>query len=368
LSQPNQTEPATPRRKEKAREKGQIPRSRELSSALALLAGVLLMGVWGKTQAGQWEEMFRQLLEIGFSGKLGDGTQALKIAGAAVLWTTFPILALAWVVAIMGNVAQGGLVFASTPLSPNFSRINPAENLKKIFSPAGVSSVLKSLVPFSVLLYLYFAMLARDWDQLGHASHFAPPLTVSWLMSRCWEILWKAGLVFLAWGGVDYMLQRFDFNRQLRMSHQEIREEHKEVEGSPMVKGRIRKLQLQMRRRRMLQEVAQATVVITNPEHYAVALKYVPEEDPAPVVVAKGRNLFAQQIKQQARWREIPMVEDPPLAQALYRAAEVGQAIPEKLYRAVAEILAFIYRAQAALMQANARTTSATGASPAPGV
>ncbi|HWP85514.1 MAG TPA: flagellar biosynthesis protein FlhB [Terriglobia bacterium] len=359
MSQHHRTEPATPRRKEKAREKGQVPRSRELSSALALLAGVFLLGGWGRSQIGEWKELLERFLDMGSSGDLGNGMELVNLTGSAVLWATLPLLLLSWAVAVLGSVAQGGLVFAAASLAPSGARLNPAENLKRAFSMAGWSNVLKSLLPLGVLLYLFLAMLARDWEQLGRAARLEPQLSTSWLLSRCWEILWKSGAVFLIWAGVDYFLQRFHFHRQLRMSHQEIREEQKETEGSPLVKGRIRRLQHQMRRRRMLQDVAKATVVITNPEHYAVALKYVPEETPAPVVVAKGRNLLAQQIKQQARWRDVPLVENPPLAQALYRAAEVGQAIPEKLYRAVAEILAFLYRAQAARPPAGGRPAAA---------
>jgi len=153
-------------------------------------------------------------------------------------------------------------------------------------------------------------------------------------------------LVFTLWAGFDVLISRLNYERQLRMTRQEVREDFKEMEGHPAVRGRIRRLQREMRRRRMLRDVARATVVVTNPNEYAVALEYQPEVMPAPVVVAKGRNIFAQKIKSEARWYGIPLVENPPLAQALYRATEVGQAIPAKLYTAVAEILAFIFRTQ----------------------
>jgi flagellar biosynthetic protein FlhB len=153
-------------------------------------------------------------------------------------------------------------------------------------------------------------------------------------------------LVFILWAGFDVLMSRLNFERQLRMTRQEVREDFKEMEGHPAIRGRIRRLQREMRRRRMLRDVARATVVVTNPNEYAVALEYKPEAMAAPVVVAKGRNLLAQKIKREARWHGIPIVENPPLAQALYRAAELGQAIPAKLYTAVAEILAFIFRTQ----------------------
>jgi flagellar biosynthetic protein FlhB len=166
------------------------------------------------------------------------------------------------------------------------------------------------------------------------------------MLTRIFEIAWKGGLVFVLWSGFDLLLARMNHERQLRMSRQEVREDFKETEGHPAIRGRIRRLQREMRRRRMLRDVARATVVVTNPNEYAVALEYKPETMAAPVVVAKGRNLLAQKIKHEARWHGIPLVENPPLAQALYRATEVGQTIPANLYTAVAEILAFIYRTQ----------------------
>ena len=162
-------------------------------------------------------------------------------------------------------------------------------------------------------------------------------------------------MVFILWSGFDVLMARFNFERQLRMTRQEVREDFKEMEGHPAIRGRIRRLQREMRRRRMLRDVARATVVVTNPNEYAVALEYKPESMAAPVVVAKGRNLLAQKIKRKRAGMESPIVENPPLAQALYRAAEVGQAIPAKLYTAVAEILAFIFRTQRMMARAPSR-------------
>jgi flagellar biosynthetic protein FlhB len=196
------------------------------------------------------------------------------------------------------------------------------------------------------VLYLTLAIIVRDWGQILHMSRVSVRSSLVWMLARIFEISWKGGLAFALWSGFDVLLARFNFERQLRMTREEVREDLKETEGHPTVRGRIRRLQREMRRRRMLRDVARATVVVTNPNEYAVALEYQPETMAAPVVVAKGRNLFAQQIKREARWRGIPMVENPPLAQALYRATQVGQAIPAKLYTAVAEILAFIYRTQ----------------------
>ena len=164
--------------------------------------------------------------------------------------------------------------------------------------------------------------------------------------SRVFEIAWKSALVLLVWSVLDYLFERRHFSSELKMSRQEVADEYKETEGNPIIKGRIRRLQRQMRRRKMLDDTKRASVVITNPTEYAIALEYRPDMA-APVVVAKGRNLLAAQIKEIARWQNIPMVENPPLAHALYRNVEVGQSIPAKLYAVIAEILAAVYRAQA---------------------
>jgi flagellar biosynthetic protein FlhB len=201
-------------------------------------------------------------------------------------------------------------------------------------------------LPAAYLVYLGFTLISGEWNKILRACFLTPRASSTWLFELAYGLAWKAGLVFAVWFLFDYMLERLSYERQLRMSRQEIRDEAKETEGNPMVRSRLRRLQRQMRRRRMLKDVARATVVVTNPAEYAVALEYRVQEMPAPVVVAKGMRLLAQRIKREANWHGIPIIENPPLAQALYRTVEVGQAIPAKLYAAVAEILAFIYRLQ----------------------
>ncbi len=239
-------------------------------------------------------------------------------------------------------------------MAPNLERMSPTKKLGEMFSIAALTPPAKSLIPFSVLLYLGVSMLARDWELLLRAAHMPMGEIGEFAYRRAFEISWKSTLVLLLWAGIDYLLQRQKLARDLRMSKQELRDEYKETDGNPTVKARLRRLQRQMRRRRMLKDVEHASVVVTNPTHFAVALEYRPEMS-APVVVAKGANLLAEQIKQVARWHEVPIAENPPLAQALYRGAEVGQAIPAKLYVAVAEILAFIYRAQMRVQRAGGR-------------
>ncbi len=345
MADESRTEQATPRRRQKAREKGQVARSRELPSALALLTLTLL--VWWQAEVWrlQWREFLARTLPLPSSDMKAYVTLLQRTAMLAIRWGAPPLL-LSWLIAAGGVVAQGGFVFAPAALSLNPAKLNPASNLSRLFSLGSLRGLLKSLLPAGYLLYLGVTLISAEWVKILRSCFLTPRAASAWLFELAYGLAWKAGLVFAVWFLFDYLLERLSFERQIRMSRQEIREEAKETEGQPMVRSRLRRLQRQMRKRRMLKDVAHASVVVTNPTEFAVALEYRPEEMPAPVVVAKGQHLLAQRIKREANWHGIPIIENPPLAQALYRSVEVGQAIPAKLYAAVAEILAFIYRLQ----------------------
>ena len=347
MAESDRTEEATPHKRAKAREKGQIARSRELPTALALTAIVMVLDWYAKTFVAEWRTFFAQTLAMAHSSSFGSFLYVMQKTTQVTAYWVVPCLFLGVALSVVGNIGQGGMVFATEALTPDVGRLNPAANVKKIFSIGGLGNLLKSLVPMTVIAYLAFAMILRDWNWIALSSTVSAHASISWLMSRAYEISWKSGMVFLGWSAFDYMFQRTQLSRQLRMSRQEIIQENKDTIGNPQIKGRIRKLQKQMRRRMMMRDVAKATVVITNPTEYAIALKYQLGAMRAPVVVAKGRNLLAKQIRQEAIWHNVPIVENPPLAHALYRAVQVGQAIPPALYVAVAEILAFIFRSQA---------------------
>ncbi len=351
MAHDDKTEPATPRRRQKAREKGQVARSRELPSALAGFAA-LMVALWlGESQLNLWRSAVRQWTDLAWSSDFGLSSPVLTHAARMSLLWSLPPLAVAWAVAIGTSLAQGGFVFAAEALTPKVERLSPATRLRQMFSIAGLSAPAKSLIPFSILLYLGTSVLVRDGELLARAAALPRIAMASLLYRDAFEIGWKSTLTLLLWAAVDYLLQRRKLESDLRMSKQEIREEYKETDGHPRIKARIRRLQRQLRRRRMLKEVERATVVVTNPTHFAVALEYTPEMA-APVVVAKGCNHLAEKMKRVACWHEIPVLENKPLAQALYRSVEVGQAIPAKLYVAVAEMLAYLYRAQMRAQQA----------------
>jgi flagellar biosynthesis protein FlhB len=344
MADQSKTEQASPRRRQKAREQGQVARSRDLTAGLGAMTAVVLCAWQMPAFAGQWKGLLRQGLELAATHR----EQLAPVWRNA--WPMFRGVGLAagvsWVVATASGLAQGGLVFAPAALAPNWNRLAPASHLGQLFSLPALSRLLKSLLPTAVVVYFAVAVLVRDWHRFPALLHAGRTALAAFTTARMYEVAWKGSLVLLAWSAADYFLERQRHENELKMSRQDQKDEFKEMEGSPATRQRIRRLQRQARRKRMLKDVERAAVVITNPTEFAIALEYRMEMD-APVVVAKGRNLLAAQIKEIARWKGIPLVENPPLAHALYRAVEVGQSIPPKLYAVVAEILAAIWRAQA---------------------
>jgi len=353
MADSSKTEKASPRRRQKAREQGQVARSRDLVSGLGTMASVMLLSWQLPSFAADWRGLLRHEIDSAVLRPLPEWRFNLVVLrGVAVA------SGVGWLVATVGGLAQGGVVIAPQALAPNFSRLNPATRFTQLFSLAGLSRLLKSLLPTAVVVYLAVGVLVRDWTTLPHLITASRGGVLAFIVSRMFEVTWKGSLVLLVWSAADYLLERQRHENELKMSKQEQKDEFKETEGNPAVKQRIRRLQRQARRKRMLKEVEKAAVVITNPTEFAIALQYGMEME-APVLVAKGRNLLAAQIKEIARWHGIPIVENPPLAHALYRAVEVGQAIPPKLYAVVAEILAAIWRAQARAGQNSVSQTSA---------
>jgi flagellar biosynthesis protein FlhB len=348
MADESKTERASPRRRQKAREQGQVARSRDLTAGLAAMTAVVCYAWQMPNFAAAWRGLFRRALEAA----TGDQPPVLDWHATLPVFRAVGIAsALGWLAAVAGGFAQGGFVFAPSALAPNWKRLDPASHLEQLFSLGALSRLLKSLVPTAVVIDLAGGALLRDWPQFPALLHGSRTGLAVFISRRMYEIAWKGSLVLLVWAAADYFLERQRHENELKMSKQDQKDEFKEIEGNPAIKQRIRRLQRQTRRRRMLKDVERAAVVITNPTEFAIALEYRMEMD-APVVVAKGRSLLAAQIKEIARWHGVPIVENPPLAHALYRSVEVGQAIPAKLYVVVAEILAAVWRAQSRATQA----------------
>jgi flagellar biosynthetic protein FlhB len=324
------------------------------------VAGVAVL--MAPTAVTHWTTLYRNTLDAAATGDIETNGPLLFWSAVEVMRWIVPMLLAAMVVSVLAGLAQGGINFAPGALALKFDRFNPASKLGQIFSPVGLSNLLKSLLPFGAILWVAISAVRAHWETMVHASSLGLRPFANLVGSMVLELTWKSGLVLLAWSAVDYFLTMRKMDSDMKMTKQEVRQEYKETDGNPVIKSRIRQLQRAMRKKQSLQAAATATVIVTNPTHYAVALRYLTDM-PAPIVVAKGRNLLAEKIKQLARDNGIMLVENKPLAQALYKSVEVGDSIPAKLYQAVAEILALVFRAQAEVRRGEAerRSRNASG-------
>ncbi len=363
MADSSKTEQATPQHRLKARERGSVTRSRDLTGVVAMIGVAAIMMSIAQQSVQHWALYFRYILEYANSDAVEANGPLLFWTSVEVLRWIIPGLVTALVVSLCVGFVQGGFVFAPEALALKFERMSPGARVKQMFSLAALSNSLKSLLPFAAIAWVAYSCMQSHWGAILTCSYIGPKGFANLLSGMLWELCWKSLLILLAWSGVDYLLLWLKSEGDLKMSRQEIREEMKQSDGDPANRARIRKLQRQSRRRQMVKAAEKATVVITNPTHYAVALRY--EVDmAAPIVVAKGLDLLAEKIKEIARNRDIPIMENRPLAQALYKGAEVGDAIPSALYHAVAEILVLVYRAQAEVRKNDAeRRNSANAAS-----
>jgi flagellar biosynthesis protein FlhB len=358
MADSNKTEQATPRHRLKARQQGRVTRSRELTGAVSMVAVAGVISLTAEQAAHHWTDFFRNALDAASTGSMDVNGPVLFWTSVETLRWVLPILATAMAVSLAVGVAQGGFVFAPEALALKFDRLSPGTRLKQIFSLTGVTNTLKSLLPFAAIAWVGYASIASHWPQILASTYADPRAFVHLASEMLLEVCWKSGLILLGWSGIDYLALWLRNEGEMKMSKQEIREEMKETDGNPASKSRMRKLQRAARRKMMIKATETATVVITNPTHYAVALRYETNM-PAPIVVAKGLDLLAAKIKEIARERSIPIMENKPLAQALYKGAEVGDAIPSALYHAVAEILVLVYKAEAEVRQREAQTRAA---------
>jgi flagellar biosynthetic protein FlhB len=334
----DKTEPGTQKKRDEARTNGQIVRSRDLVS-LAVMSGILFtLYFTGRAFMENMSRMMGDMLSLRYGRDL---SRVLNVAATETFWMLAPLFIIAALAAILASVVQGGVVFK--PLTPSFEKLNPLKGLQKLFSLEGLMETAKSFLKLTVGVLVFYIVI-------NQVMSYLPPLAamdVKDVLPVAMDIIVRAvlyGLGFFAViAAIDYLNQWWQFERSLKMSKEEIREESKESEGDPLLKARIRSLQRDAARRRMMHEVPKATVVITNPTHLAVALKYEKGGLAAPRVIAKGAGVIASNIRDIARRHGIPLVEDKPLARALYKL-ELDSAIPQELYKAVAKILAYIYK------------------------
>ena len=340
------SEKATPRRREEARKKGQVAKSREIPSVLVLMTGLLVLMLIGRHLTGSLANFTAQML--GRAGTLSITPSTVQALGREMI--TFllaalsPLLLAVMAMALLANYVQVGSLFSLELIKPDFSKINIFKGLQRLFSLQSWVELLKSLLKLVIIGYMSYTTIAGELKEILPLTDQELPAIFHYISRVSFQIFLKSALVMALLAGLDYLFQRLRHEKKLRMSHQELKEEFKQTEGDPLIKSRVRSLQREMARRRMMAEVPKADVVITNPTHLAVAVTYRNGEMAAPQVSAKGADLVAEKIKEIARSHRIPILENKPLAQALYKTVELGQMIPPSLYQVVAEILAYVYR------------------------
>jgi flagellar biosynthesis protein FlhB len=340
------TEKATPKRRRDARRKGQVPRSRELAFAVSFLAVVLFLGFSGAKILTTLQEPFKVFLGTRLLTEVNEANvQGLFFAvGWSILTLAAPLVLLTALFSLGTLAAQGGVIFASEAFKPKPEKLNPVNNVKKIFSKNGLVQLVKSVLLVSVITYLSVNVIRGHIDDFQRMA----AMDVRAILRLSGEILFEVGLMaalaLLVLALIDFLFQRYSFEEKLKMTKQEVRDEHKDLEGDPRVKARIRRIQLDLARRRMMAAVKEADVVVANPTHFAVALKFDMDSMAAPQVTAKGQDYLALRIRREAEENRVPVIEDVELARTLYRTVEIGDEVPVELYRAVAQILAHVYK------------------------
>ncbi|GBL55572.1 flagellar biosynthesis protein FlhB [Pseudomonas citronellolis] len=342
----DKTEEPTEKRRREARQKGQLPRSRELNTLAVLMAGAGALLVYGAHLAEVLMGVMRNSFEMSRETAMRSESMLLLLGTAARgaaegLW---PILLVLLCAAVIGPIALGGWLFSGEALAPKFSRMNPLEGIKRMFSAKSVLELFKALIKFVVVLTVAVLVLRSDKEALLALLH--QPLQTAIVESVKvvgWSAFWMACSLLLI-AAVDVPYQLWDNRQKLLMTKQEVRDEYKDSEGKPEVKAKVRRLQREMAQRRMMQAVPDADVVITNPTHFAVALKYDAAAGGAPRLLAKGNDFLALKIREVAQEHKVTVLESPALARAVYYSTELDQEIPAGLYLAVAQVLAYVYQ------------------------
>ena len=347
MADPSKTEKATPKRRRDERKRGNVVKSQDVVAVATLIAAYAMLKIMGPTFVEQTSSFIRYciteaaLSTLSFEGILDELTGKIGI----VLGMTVGLFAaVIIVISVASTMFQTQMLITAEPLKPKFSKINPIEGFKRLFSLKGVIEALKGILKIALLLYLVYNNV-MDMISVNH-KYLNTDLasSVQDMYDSILKMIFQIIIAFGVLAAADYLYQWWEYERQLRMTKQEIKEEYKQTEGDPQIKGKIKERQQQMARMRMMQQVPQADVVIKNPTHYAVALRYKPEKDNAPIVLAMGQDELALRIVKVAEENKIAVVENVPLARALYAGSSLGQEIPPEFYSPVAEILVYIFR------------------------
>ena len=351
------TEPATQKKLEDARKEGQVAKSREIANGLGLMALFLVLKLWVGHIGVQLLEVFPSVYDripaiaTYYRGNMPEAdTKAvfsmMLLEGLIVIG---PLMAIGFAVAFVSDAAQVKWKPTMKPLQPKFSKLSPLKGVKKIFSANSIMELVKSVAKIGLIVYISYIYLKDKWGMLFLVYDMPLMQAINLAAEMVTDLGIRIAAVYMIIALADFAYQKVKFSNDMKMTKQEIKEEFKQQEGDPQIKGQIRQKMREASRRRMMQDLPQADVVITNPTHYAVAIKYDPEEADAPVVIAKGEDHMAARIKEVAKENKIEIVENKPLARMLYANVEIGEAVPPELYQAVAEVLAFVYHLQGKL-------------------
>ena len=340
------TEEPTPRRLEKAKEEGQTARSKELATMAVLLAGAGGLLIFGTSLGASIESIMRDSFVIERSAIFDTRHMSVQLILAAkeAAWALSPILVMLLIAAVAGSIGIGGLLFSAKDIAPKFNRMDPIKGLGRMFSMRSLIELVKAIAKVGLVMAVAILILnLRTEDLLAIAEEPTVPAMEHVLWTLGWSFFFLS-CATIAIAAIDVPFQIYDHQKKLRMTKQEVKDEYKDTEGKPEVKGKIRQLQREMAQRRMMQDVPKADVVITNPTHYAVALKYDQKTMGAPVVVAKGADEVAFKIMEIARENKVEVLRTPPLTRAVYHNTDIGEEIPDGLYMAIAQVLAYVFQ------------------------
>jgi len=342
----DRTEAPTPKRRSEARSKGNVARSQEINSVAVLITAIVLLKIFASYIYQELSEVFNQCFhlmstpdEVGMKTVLSLGMFVFKQIGFIV----FPIALGVMVVGILVNIFQVGWLFTWQPLQPKFSKINPFSGLKKLVGPRSLVELVKNLFKIAIVGFVAYVTIKAKFNETLMLSEASAGGILLFLLTNAFTIIWRIALIMIIIALLDYAYQKWDYEKNLKMTKEEIKEERKSMEGDPKVKQRMRSLHLEMARRRMMENVPKATVVVTNPTYIAIAIQYEAEQMDAPIVLAKGKRVIAEKIRSIAKENNIPIYEDKPLARAMYDKVDIGESVPVEFYNAVAQILAYVY-------------------------
>lgn len=342
------TEEASPKRVRDSRKKGQIAKSNDLNAAISFLVFTMALLTLSQYLFSNGLAYMKNALRSSHTVNVNmENLNSLFTNGVAHYFRlVLPFALIAVVVGIISNLIQTGFLFTGETIKPDFSRINPIKGFKNIFSQKAFVTFIKNFLKLILVFYLTFKNLNESGKQILNSGDIGTEKIFMFIMSFIRELSMSIGIIMLILALADYVFQKFDHKKSLRMSKQEIKDEYKEMEGNPQIKAARQQRQRQLAMGRMMDDISTATVVVTNPTHIAVAIRYHSDKDSAPLLVAKGADYIALKIKDKAKEGKIPIIENKPLARAMYKRVEIGDFIPMDLYKAVAEILAIVYQMQ----------------------